>query len=120
MRIIMIFALLTGLAFAGLACGGSSDDPPPIVPEEEPTAGAEVAPEPEPTGVTEADAVTIAINLAEAEGYDLSLYSDITVHHAENGDWLVQLRRPMSTRFLEVTVHKVSGDADLTQRATSH
>lgn len=113
----------TTLTLLCLACGSPADEPPPIAPppDEGSTAGAEAAtPAPAPSGVDEAQAVNIAMQLAEQQGYDLALYEDITVHEGEGDRWLVQLRRPMATRFLEVTVDKRSGEAELVQRATAY
>ncbi len=102
-----------------LSCGSrAAEEPPPIAPP--PSEGAEAAVAPTPSGVDEGEAVNVALALAEQQGYDVALYEDITVHEGESGHWLVQLRRPMATRFLEVTVDKRTGEADLVQRATSY
>ena len=114
--------VLATLTLASGACGSQrADAPPPIAPPPtEASAGVEAPPAPAPSGVDEGEAVNIAMQLAEQQGYDLALYEDITVHEGEAGTWLAQMRRPMATRFLEVTVDTQSGAAELVQRATSY
>ena len=117
----LVFATLTLLCHA--CCSGAAEPPPPIAPppEQEGASGGEAqSSPPPPSGVDEAQAVNIAMQLAEQQGYDLALYEDITVHQGQDNRWLVQLRRPMATRFLEVTVDKQSGAAELVQRATNY
>jgi len=108
-------ALLIGLlTIGGAAC---ADDEPEHSYETgiEPTSGGEAADSP---GIDEAEAVEIAMALAEQEGYDIHSYSDIVVDHADDGNWIVQLRRPRMLRFLEVTVDKVNGHSSLAVRSS--
>ena len=108
-------ALLIGvLATSGAAC---ADDEPEHRYETgiEPTSGNEATDSP---GIDEAEAVEIALALAEQEGYDTHAYNDIVVDHADDGSWVVQLRRPRILRFLEVTVDKVSGHGSLAVRSS--
>ncbi len=108
-------ALLIGvLALGGSAC---ADDEPEHTYETgiEPTSGDEQADSP---GVDEAEAVEIAMALAEQEGYDTHSYSDIVVDHHDEANWIVQLRRPRMLRFIEVTVDKASGHSSLRVRSS--
>lgn len=117
-------ALLTITLALGLACGGGDDE----TPAEEETSGGEELDMNEhasqdlddPHSTSEAEAVSIALSLAEAEGHDTSTYSDVVVHSNESNQWEVSLRRPMRTRFLMVTVDKSTGHAELNVMATGH
>jgi len=108
------WALIGTLSLGTAAC---ADDEPEHTYETgiEPTSGNEQADSP---GVDEAEAVEIAMALAEQEGYDTQSYSDIVVDHHDDANWVVQLRRPRMLRFLEVTVDKVSGESSLRVRSS--
>ena len=99
---------------AGVACGESESEHT-YETGIEPTSGNE---QEETPGIDEAEAVEIAMALAEQEGYDTHSYDDIVVDHADDGNWIVQLRRPRMLRFLEVTVDKVNGNASLAVRSS--
>jgi len=108
-RITCVLALGLTLAFG---CGGEAEPE-----EEEETAGAETVPqEPVSTEMTEADAVSIALAAAEAEGYDVGAYSDIVVHVNDDDDFEVQLRKPRINRHLMVTVDHDTRAASLELR----
>jgi len=102
------------LALTSAACG---DDEPEHTYETgiEPTSGGE---EQDTPGIDEAEAVEIAMALAEQEGHDTQSYSDIVVDHADDGNWVVQLRRPRMLRFIEVIVDKTDGAAALSVRTS--
>ncbi|MCB9633352.1 MAG: hypothetical protein H6721_14645 [Sandaracinus sp.] len=112
------------LALAGLSgcCDCPCAEPPPIAPLEE-TSGdevvAETPPEPAaPRGVNEGQAVEIAMNLATAEGFDVTAYTDVVVHAGSDGTtWEVQLRRPRILRYLFVVVRRSDGAATLEERS---
>ena len=100
--------LLWALLAATAACGGGQEEPPPIYDPERDSTGSESAPDQETgsssQGLSEGEAVMLAIEAAAAEGHDAEAYSDIVVHR--RGDhWEVQLRKPRILRFLLVTVH---------------
>lgn len=103
--------LALGVFWLSACCSCPGDTPPPIfVPEEsEDTAGGE-SPPPAPVqrGVDEGRAVTIAMQIAEEEGFDPTLYSDVVVSDG-NDHWEVQMRRPRMLRFLLVNVNKDDG-----------
>lgn len=108
------WVFIGALTVAGVACGG--DEPEHSYETGiEPTSGGEQADSP---GIDEAEAVEIAMALAEQEGYDTHSYSDIVVDHHDDGNWVVQLRRPRMLRFLEVTVDKSSGHGSLRVRSS--
>lgn len=87
---------LRHVAMPALIIAGCASAPPPPPPE---------PPRPRaPARFTEADAVNVAISVAEAEGYDIAEYSDIVVHENEADHYEVQLRKPRINRFLMVTV----------------
>ena len=101
-----------GLLGLALACGGGAEEP-----EEEDTMGDEQPIEPaQPQGMTEADAVSIALEAATAEGYDVGAYSDIVVHRNDARDFEVQLRKPRINRHLMVTVDHNTRAAIVEQR----
>jgi len=106
------WSLIGALALGGAACG---DDEPEHTYQTgiEPTSGNEQEDTP---GIDEGEAVEIAMTLAEQEGHDTAAYSDIVVDHADDGNWVVQLRRPRLHRFIEVIVDKSSGAASLAVR----
>ena len=95
-------------------CSCPGDSPPPIfVPEEEESAGGQdTAPTPAPVrrGIDENGALGIAMQIAEEEGFDPVLYSDVVVSDG-NDHWIVQMRRPRVLRFLLVNVNKDDGAA---------
>ncbi|MEZ4247829.1 MAG: hypothetical protein R3B99_06280 [Polyangiales bacterium] len=115
------------LALAGLSgcCDCPCAEPPPIAPPPaEETSGQEVAvaetpPEPAaPRGVNEGRAVEVAMNLATAEGFDVTAYTDVVVHAGGDGTtWEVQLRRPRILRYLFVVVRRSDGAATLEERS---
>lgn len=111
---VLRWTLVGALAVSGAAC---ADDEPEHSYETgiEPTSGGEQQDSP---GIDEAEAVEIAMALAEREGYDIHSYSDIVVDHHDDGNWIVQLRRPRMLRFLEVTVDKVDGRSSLAVRSS--
>ncbi len=110
----MRWALIGVLALGGAACG--EDEPEHTYQTGiEPTSGNEQEDTP---GIDEAEAVEIAMNLAEQEGHDVQSYSDIVVDHADDGNWVVQLRRPRLHRFIEVIVDKSSGAAALSVKSS--
>lgn len=103
------------------ACCTCRDSPPPIfVPEaeEEATNGSEEsAPTPPArTGVDENGALVIAMQVAEEEGFDPVLYSDVVVGDGDD-HWIVQMRRPRVLRFLLVNVNKTDGSATFQVRS---
>lgn len=112
------------LALAGLSgcCDCPCEEPPPITPL--PTAGdeapvrADPTPAPSPRGVDEGRAVEIAMNLASAEAFDVTAYTDVVVHAGDDGrTWEVQLRRPRILRYLLVVVQRGDGAATLEERS---
>ncbi len=112
------------LALAGLSgcCDCPCDDPPPIAPPpssgDETPVRAEPTPPPAPRGVDEARAVEIAMNLAGAEGFDVTAFTDVVVHAGDDGrTWEVQLRRPRILRYLFVVVQRADGAATLEERS---
>ena len=104
------------------ACCTCRDSPPPIfVPEteQEATNGSEeAAPTPPParTGVDENGALVIAMQVAEEEGFDPVVYSDVVVADGDD-HWVVQMRRPRVLRFLLVNVSKTDGAATFQVRS---
>ncbi|MAQ16287.1 MAG: hypothetical protein CMN30_16040 [Sandaracinus sp.] len=112
------FTPCLGLLLAlSLAAGCGSDEPEHTYETGiQPTSGGEGQADTGP-GIDEAEATNIALTLAEQEGHDIAAYSDVVVHANEDGDWVVQLRRPRIIRFLEVVVDKDSGHADLSVRS---
>ena len=122
MRLLRLLTFVSCLS--ALACGGSSEnEPPPIYvpPEgEDETAQQDTQPEPQQDHGGEAEALHVALALAEAEGHNVADYSDIVVHKNDDQDWVVQLRRPRLHRFLEVVVDHRSGHGELTVRTTGH
>lgn len=73
---------------------------------------------PAPRGVDEGRAVEIAMNLAGAEGFDVSAYTDVVVHASDDARaWEVQLRRPRILRYLFVVVSRADGGATLEERS---
>ena len=103
-------------AFLGSACGGGSEEHTYQTGIE--TAGEESVSHDGP-GIDEGEAVNIAMNLADAEGHDAQAYTDVVVHTSDDGQWVVQLRRPRLLRFIEVVVDKSSGKGVLTVRSSS-
>ena len=112
MRTLLVFAVL----WVSACCSCPGDSPPPIfVPENEDTTSgseAEAMPEPAPasSGVDESRALGIAMAIAEQEGFDPALYSDVVVSDGGD-DWVVQMRRPRVLRFLLVNVSKEDGSS---------
>jgi hypothetical protein len=114
------------LVLAGLSgcCDCPCEDPPPIAPppssgDETPVSSAP-APSTPPAArdVDEARAVEIAMNLAGAEGFDVTAYTDVVVHAGGDGrTWEVQLRRPRILRYLFVVVQRADGAATLEERS---
>ena len=113
MRVAILFAALA--LEACCTCPGAGA-PPPIYtpPEETEGAGDESAQTPEPApaqrGFDESAALNVAMGVADSEGYDPALYTDVVVE--DGGDhWIVQMRRPRVLRFIEVHVNKDDGSA---------
>ena len=118
MRTLLLFAVL----WISACCSCPGDSPPPIfVPEsEDATSGSEVeatpAPAAAPRGIDEGRALGIAMQIAEGEGFDPALYSDVVV--SDGGDhWVVQMRRPRVLRFLLVNVSKEDGSSTFQVRS---
>lgn len=113
------------LVLAGLSgcCDCPCEEPPPIAPppssgDEAPVDPAPSNPPPAARGVDEARAVEIAMNLAGAEGFDVTAYTDVVVHAGGDGrTWEVQLRRPRILRYLFVVVQRADGAATLEERS---
>ncbi|MCB9602576.1 MAG: hypothetical protein H6720_19840 [Sandaracinus sp.] len=58
------------------------------------------------------------MNLATAEGFDVTAYTDVVVHAGGDGTtWEVQLRRPRIFRYLFVVVRRSDGAATLEERS---
>jgi hypothetical protein len=115
------------LVLAGLSgcCDCPCEEPPPIAPLASSGDEAPVQADPAPSnpppasrGVDEARAVEIAMNLAGAEGFDVTAYTDVVVHAGGDGrTWEVQLRRPRILRYLFVVVQRADGAATLEERS---
>ena len=111
------------LAFLAGCCPGPDSPPPIFVPEtaaaDEPTAGSESPPPADParTGIDEGGALNIAMAIAEQQGYDPALYTDVVVN-SDGDHWVVQMRRPRVLRFFEVFVNKADGTAQYQVRSS--
>lgn len=113
--------LACGVFWLSACCSCPGDSPPPIfVPEaEDETTGSEDTtntPPPAQRGVDESRALGIAMQIAEEEGYDPALYSDVVVSDGDD-HWVVQMRRPRVLRFLLVNVYKDDGRASFQVRS---
>ena len=117
MRALLTWTLATLMGSLSGCCDCPNDaGPPPPIGVQASSGGEQTAPPPSQapaaTGIDEGQAVNIALQLAEQEGYDPAAYDDVVVENA-GAHWVVQLRRPMVNTFLEVRVDKRSGAADL-------
>lgn len=117
MRTFLVF----GVLWISACCSCPGDSPPPIfVPEEDDTSGSEAeatpAPAPAPRGIDEGRALGIAMQIAEGEGFDPALYSDVVVSDGDD-HWVVQMRRPRVLRFLLVNVDKEDGSSTFQVRS---
>ena len=117
----MRILLACGVFWLSACCSCPGDSPPPIfVPEtEDETNGGEVTTPPPPparSGVDESRALGIAMQIADEEGYDPALYSDVVINDGDD-HWVVQMRRPRVLRFLLVNVNKDDGRATFQVRS---